>query len=80
MDVMNGYRVNGYAAIATSAFREAENNTIVLDQIRVRTGIEVKVLSNSEQRYIYYKAVASRQANFNKIIEKGTGICGCGSR
>ena len=79
MDVMNGYRVNGYAAIATSAFREAENNTIVLDQIRVRTGIEVKVLSNSEQRYIYYKAVASRQANFNKIIEKGTAFVDVGA-
>lgn len=79
MDIMKGYRVNGFAAIATSAFREAENNTIVLDQIRVRTGIEVKVLSNSEQRYIYYKAVASRQTNFNKIIEKATAFVDVGA-
>ena len=64
MEIMKGYRITAYSAIATSAIREAENSTIVLDQIRVRTGIEVKVLSNSEQRFIYYKAVASRGDQF----------------
>ncbi len=79
MEIMKGYRITAYSAIATSAIREAENSTIVLDQIRVRTGIEVKVLSNSEQRFIYYKAVASRETNFNKIIEKATAFVDVGA-
>lgn len=76
--VMQAYKVIGYRAYATSAMREAKNNQIVLDQIRVRTGIEVQVISNSEQRFISYKAIASKDAEFNKIIQKGTAIVDVG--
>ena len=66
---MNGYKVKGYRAYATSAMREAKNNQIILDQIRVRTGLKVRIISNSEQRFISYKAIASKAAEFNKIIQ-----------
>lgn len=77
-DMMQTYKVVGYRAYATSAIREAKNNQIVLDQIRVRTGIEVQIISNSEQRFISYKAIASKDAEFNKIIQKGTAIVDVG--
>ena len=38
--VMKSYQVDDYRAVATSAMREAGNSHIILDQIRVRTGIE----------------------------------------
>lgn len=76
--IMQSYKVAGYRAYATSAMREAKNNQIVLDQIRVRTGIEVQIISNSEQRFISYKAIASKDAEFNKIIQKGTAIVDVG--
>lgn len=75
---MNGYKVKGYRAYATSAMREAKNNQIILDQIRVRTGLKVRIISNSEQRFISYKAIASKAAEFNKIIQKGTAIVDVG--
>lgn len=77
-DTMQSYKVVGYRAYATSAIREAKNNQIVLDQIRVRTGIEVQIISNSEQRFISYKAIASKDAEFNRIIQKGTAIVDVG--
>ncbi|MFR3730038.1 exopolyphosphatase [Lacrimispora sp.] len=77
-DIMQSYKVIGYRAYATSALREAKNNQIVLDQIKVRTGIEVQIISNSEQRFISYKAIASKDAEFSKIIEKGTAIVDVG--
>jgi len=77
-DIMQSYKVIGYRAYATSALREAKNSRIVLDQIRVRTGIEVRVISNSEQRFISYKAIASKDAEFHKIIQKGTAIVDVG--
>ncbi|MBE5982151.1 exopolyphosphatase [Lacrimispora sp. AGF001] len=77
-DIMQSYKVTGYRAYATSALREAKNSQIVLDQIRVRTGIEVQIISNSEQRFISYKAIASKDAEFNKIIQKGTAIVDVG--
>ena len=50
--IAEGYRADCCRAYATSAMREAKNNRIVLDQIRVRTGLKVKIISNSEQRFL----------------------------
>ena len=72
--VMKSYQVSDYRAYATTAMRLAKNNQIILEQIRVRTGISVKVLSNSEQRLLTYKAIAMKESEFQKIIQKGTAI------
>ncbi len=76
--IMKMYQVEAYRAYASSAMREAKNSQIVLDQIRVRTGIDIRVISNSEHRFISYKAIASKDAEFQKIIQKGTAIADVG--
>lgn len=76
--IMKAYKVKGYRAYATSAMREAKNNQIILDQIRVRTGLKVRIISNSEQRFISYKAIASKAVEFNRIIQEGTAIVDVG--
>ena len=76
--IMKSYRVSAYTAYATSAMREAKNNPIILEQIRVRTGLEIKLISNSEQRFLSYKAIASKESEFNTIIQKGTAIVDVG--
>lgn len=58
--IMNGYRVKDYRACAGMAMRDAGNEAFILDQIRMRTGLTVTVLSNSEHRFLSYKAVASK--------------------
>ena len=78
VSIMNGYRVDEYKAYGTSAIREMKNATIVLDQIAQRTGVRIEVLSNSEQRFLDYKSIASRGERFEKIIEKGTVILDIG--
>lgn len=78
VQIMKTYRVKDYRAYATSAMREAHNNQIILDQIRVRTGLTVHIISNSEQRFISYKAIAAKAGEFNKIIQKGTAIVDVG--
>ena len=50
------------------------NSLYVLGKIRQLTGLSVTVLSNSEQRFLGYKALAAMEDNFNKVIEKGTAI------
>ena len=72
--IMEGYQVDAHRAIATSALREAENNLFILGKIRQMTGLNVEILSNSEQRFLSYKAIASIESRFNKMIEKGTAI------
>ncbi len=76
--IMKSYKVENYRAYGTSAIRETENIAIILDQIEQRTGIRIEVLSNSEQRFLHYKSIASRGENFNRIIEKGTAIVDIG--
>lgn len=77
-DIMKTYRVRDYKAYGTSAIRETENTTIVQDQIAQRTGIQVDVLGNAEQRFLDYKSVASKGESFRKIIEEKTAILDIG--
>lgn len=72
--VMKTYKVDTFRAYGTSALRETKNTLLVLDQICQRTGITVKILSNSEQRFLDYKSVASKGESFRRIIEEKTAI------
>lgn len=85
-DVLNGfvkkmkeYDTTDYCAYATSAIREAKNNIMLLDLIKLRTGIEIKILSNSEHRFLMYKGLAIRTENFDRIVEKNTAIVDMGA-
>ncbi len=85
-DILNGfvkkmreYNTLDYCAYATSAIREAKNNIMVLDLIKLRTGITVNVLSNSEQRFLMYKGLAIKANYFDKIVEKNTAIVDVGA-
>lgn len=69
---MKEYNITDYMITATSALREADNNIIVLDQVKQRTGFLIKILSNSEQRYLCYKSIALTENLFHKLIQKGT--------
>ena len=72
--IMKEYKVTSYRACATSTLQEARNVWIVLEQVYQRTGIRVEILSNSEQRFFGYKSIAAKEADFSKIIQKGTAI------
>lgn len=77
--IMEEYQINDYRACATSALREAQNCQSIVDRIKMRTGISVDILSNSEQRFLTYKAVALKENEFNKIIEKPATIVEVGA-
>lgn len=62
----------------TSAMREAKNRIVVEDQIKVRCGMEVKILSNSEQRFVSYKAIPRLLPDFSEIITRESAIVDVG--
>ena len=76
--IMDSYKVDAYKAYGTSAVREMNNATVVLDQIRQRTGLDLEILSNSEQRFLDYKSIASKGESFRRIIEEKTAIVDIG--
>ena len=77
-EIMRSYKVTAYRAVASSAMREAKNGAIVLDQIRVRTGLEVQVNTNPELRLLSIKGIAAKGADFERIIAGGTAVVDLG--
>lgn len=75
--IMDGYQVESYQAYAATALRDVANELFILDQIRIRTGLEVHVLSNSEHRFISYKSIAM-QDDFERMIQKGAAVVDAG--
>lgn len=76
--IMKTYQATDYKAYGTSAIRETDNTEIVLDQIKQRTGLEITVLSNSEQRFLDYKSCATKRDAFRRLLGKGTAIVDIG--
>ena len=75
--IMEGYKADAYEAYAAGVLRNTDNELFILDQIKIRTGLEVHVLSNSEHRFISYKSIAVRD-DFEKMIQKGAAVVDAG--
>lgn len=74
LKVMKDYKVNSYRAVSTSGIREAENREYVLDQIKTRTGLEVEVINNAQERFLMSKAIRNYMSSEMKFLDKGTLI------
>lgn len=76
-NIMEGYRVEHYAAYAGSVFKDAQNQLFLLDQLHLTTGIQIEILSNSERRFLGYKSVAF-QPEFDEMIQQGAAVVDIG--
>ena len=77
VEIMKGYKVNSSEVYASAVFRDAENSVFVINQIFLRTCFRVKVLSNSEYRFIGYKSVAGRE-DFENMIQTSAAVVDIG--
>ena len=73
------YKVDDYVAYGGSALREAENGSLVLDQIKVRTGLKINQMGNAQQRFLVFKSIAFKMENFEQLIKEGAIIIDLGS-
>lgn len=76
---MKEYQVTEYRAYATSAVREAQNSVMAVETMRVKTGIQVEIISNSEQRFISYKGMVYKMKGLDGIIEKNAALVDIGA-
>lgn len=81
--IMNGYGVRACRAVATSAVREARNADTFLDRVRIHTGFDFEVISESEETRLTWLAVqhelaghAALRAGSALIAEVGGGGAG----
>lgn len=74
---LESYKVDSYSIVAGPNIKQADNSLLVLEQIKVRTGFSIDVISNSEQRFLGYQAVASME-EFESIINESAVIIDIG--
>ncbi|WP_411680864.1 exopolyphosphatase [Clostridium thailandense] len=55
--LLKDYKVKFYKAVSTSGIREAENKQYILEQIRLRTGLNVECINTAEERLFMLKAI-----------------------
>lgn len=64
--LIRDYRVKSYKAISTSGIREAENKQYILEQIRLRTGLNVECINATQERFFMIKAI-NYNSNLNSL-------------
>ncbi len=79
--VMKDYHIQRYRAVCTSGIREADNREYVLEQVRSRTGLNVEVINQAEERFYIYKALrdnlpGARQIRLEGFVLINTGMGG----
>ncbi|WP_234123433.1 Ppx/GppA phosphatase family protein [Clostridium hydrogenum] len=79
VNVMNDYGVKSYLAICTSGIRDAENKEYIIEQIRMKTGLKVKIINNAEERFFMLKAIKSKLSKENAAFNSGTAVLNIGS-
>ncbi|EOD01379.1 HD domain-containing protein [Caldisalinibacter kiritimatiensis] len=77
--VLNDYRIKQYRAVATSAVREATNKDYVVDQIKLKTGLHIEVITNSEEKYLTYKSIRDNLKDYKRFRNERTLIVDVGS-
>lgn len=77
--IMKDFQAENYEVCATSALREAKNALVITDQIMIQTGFKVKLLSNSEARFLYFKGIVLYEKQFESLIKEGTLVVDIGA-
>lgn len=83
-DIINGYKsiakeygVKSTFALATTAVRESKNKDFILDQLKVKTGLDVKVIDDTQEKVYINKmviaALSSDEMNSTLIAHLGSG-------
>lgn len=77
LKILQGYKIQEYRAFAGPVIGDAENMLFIIDQIKIRTGLDVGILSNSERRFLTYKCVAA-QSGFDKMTKDSAAVIDVG--
>ncbi|MCC8168083.1 MAG: phosphatase [Clostridiales bacterium] len=75
--ILEGYRVMDYEAYASPVFNDADNLLFTLNQIKLYTGVNIRIMTNAENRFLSYRTVAERK-QFEDMIQKSAAVVDIG--
>lgn len=79
VQLMKDYAVEYYEIVSTTGIREADNREYIIEQIRARTGLRVRIISTAEERFLTFKAIRQTIENPHKLRNEGVMIIDIGS-
>lgn len=71
LKVISEYDVQNIKTVATSAVREAQNREYIVDQIKVKTGLNVELLDVAEEKVYIYKDICRNIENHSEFNSQG---------
>lgn len=71
LGIIKEYDVDEVKAVATTAVREAENREYIIDQIKLKTGLDVIVLDDAEEKVYIYKDMCRSIEKHEKFNSQG---------
>lgn len=78
-DVLKEYGVTKYKTVATTAFREAENRSFIIDQLRIQNGMQVNVLEDDQEKTLIYWEMLNYLSKLEKKADESALICYIGA-
>jgi exopolyphosphatase / guanosine-5'-triphosphate,3'-diphosphate pyrophosphatase len=78
-DVLAGYGVKNVKTVATTALREAENRSFIMDQLRIQNGIPVEVLEDNQEKALIYWEVLNYLGKSKQRKSESALICYIGA-
>ena len=72
-EVMDGYGVKDFEVNISPALKFASNKIFLIEQIYNRTGIRIKALSNSEQKYLDLFAL-TESSDYEKLAQENNEL------
>lgn len=79
--MMDAYDVDRYVAVATSAFRNANNGRNVIEVLSMKSGVKVSIIEDPIEKYMTYLSIRDNMLNYKSIrnsailIELNAGSC-----
>ncbi len=67
--VIEGYHVDDYRAYVGVNISAADNSLFVIEQIKLKTGLNISIIRNSWHRFLGYEAIAS-MSDFDEMIKE----------
>lgn len=79
-DVLTGYGVTDCKTVATTALREAENCSFIIDQLKIQNGIQAEVLEDDQEKtLIYWEILNYLENRMRKKDSESALICYIGA-
>lgn len=79
MKIVEEYGIKQCRAVATTSFRDAENRSYVLDQIKIQNGLSVEVLEDDQEKTLIYSEILSVLRQTPNYKDESALICYIGA-